>query len=65
MGCAADMSMQAAISQLVSSDLVGDRDHLENVRKALARRIADHAEAAGMVSQVGELRESLRNCGHF
>lgn len=59
-GAPADMSMQAAIGQLVSSDLVGDRDHLENVRQALARRIADHAEAAGLVSRVGELRESLR-----
>jgi very-short-patch-repair endonuclease len=59
-GAPADMSMQAAIAQLVSSDLVGDRDHLENVRQALARRIDDHEEAAGVVSQVGVIRESLR-----
>jgi len=59
-GAPADMSMQAAIGQLVSSDLTGDRDHLDNVRAALARRIVVHAEASKMVSQVGELRESLR-----
>ncbi len=59
-GAPADMSMQAAIGQLVSSDLTGDRDHLDNVRDALARRILVHAEASEVVSQVGELRETLR-----
>ncbi len=59
-GAPADMSMQAAISQLVSSDLIGDRDHLNNVRAALARRIAGHADASQVVSKVGDLRETLR-----
>lgn len=59
-GAPADMSMQAAIGQLVSSDLVGDREHLENVRQALARRIDDHEKTAEVVSQVGEIREALR-----
>ena len=59
-GAPADMSMQAAIGQLVSSDLVGDRRHLESMRQALSKRIVDHAEAARVVSQIGELRESLR-----
>ncbi len=36
-GGQADMSLHAAIGQLVSSDLMGDRDHLQNVRQALAR----------------------------
>lgn len=59
-GAPADMSMHAAIGQLVSSDHTGDRDHLNNVRAALARRIVVHAEASEIVSQVGELREKLR-----
>ncbi|MGB7328264.1 MAG: AAA domain-containing protein [Rubripirellula sp.] len=59
-GAPADMSMQAAIGQLVSSDLVGDREHLANIRAALSRRIADHREASLVVSKLGELRETLR-----
>ena len=59
-GAPADMSLHAAISQLVSSDLAADRHHLDNVRSALARRISEHSEAARVVSQIGEARESLR-----
>lgn len=59
-GAPADMSMQAAIGQLVSSDLVGDREHLEKVRAALARRIVSHTESSLIVSHLGELRETLR-----
>lgn len=59
-GSAADMSLHAAIGQLVSSDLTGDRDHLQNVRLALARRISDHTEASQLVAQVGDCRESIR-----
>ncbi len=59
-GAPADMSLQAAIGQLVSSDLVGDKGHLENMRQALSIRIAGHAEAAKIVTQLGALRESLR-----
>lgn len=59
-GSQADMSLHAAIGQLVSSDLVGDRDHLRTVRQALARRISDHAETSRLVAEVGDLRESIR-----
>jgi very-short-patch-repair endonuclease len=59
-GAPADMSLHAAIGQLVSSDLTGDKDHLRNVRQALSRRIADHAEASALVGEVGDLRESIR-----
>jgi hypothetical protein len=59
-GAQADMSLHAAIGQLVSSDLVGDRDHFRTVRQALARRISDQAEASRLVGEVGDLRESIR-----
>ncbi len=55
-----DMSLHAAISQLVSSDLAGDLNHLTNVRAALARRISDHAVASRVVNEVGAKREALR-----
>lgn len=59
-GAPADMSLQASIGQLVSSDLIGDRQHLENVRQALARRIEEQREASGIVVKIGDLREKVR-----
>ncbi len=59
-GAQVDMSLHAAIGQLVSSDLVGDREYLKTVRQALARRISDYSEASKIVGEVGELRESIK-----
>ncbi len=59
-GAQVDMSLHAAIGQLVSSDLVGDREHLRTVRQALARRISDHSEKSKLVGELGDLRESIR-----
>ena len=59
-GAPVDMSMHAAIDQLVSSDLAGDREHLNKIKTALAGRIAEHQEASLTVARLGELRDSLR-----
>jgi very-short-patch-repair endonuclease len=59
-GAPADMSLHAAISQLVSRDHSADKDHLNNVKKALSRRIADHAGLSAMVEEVGNLRDSIQ-----
>lgn len=59
-GAPADLSLHTAIHELVASDFVGDATHLQNVRLALTRRIAEHANASMLVDQVGKLRETIQ-----